>query len=104
MSRMPPVSRDALSPEDQTIWDPFGHQGTVRTARYFTRQRLPSCAKAVEAVRANATLPGLTAREGLLVEIVRSLLRTRGLSDELFSLGQAELGHQQLVETVALTG
>jgi 4-carboxymuconolactone decarboxylase len=60
--------------------------------------------EAVEAVRANGALDGLTDRERLLVEIVRSLVQTRGLPQELFARGQAELGDRQLVEAVALTG
>jgi hypothetical protein len=55
-------------------------------------------------VRANGGLQGLAPREQLLVEIVRGLLRTRSLSDELFARGMAELGRQQLIETVVLTG
>jgi alkylhydroperoxidase family enzyme len=61
-------------------------------------------AEAIEVVRANGAIEELTPRERLLVEIVRSLLRSRSLSDELFGEGMAELGRQQLVETVALTG
>jgi 4-carboxymuconolactone decarboxylase len=61
-------------------------------------------AEAVEAVRANGALDGLTERERLLVEIVRSLVQTRSLPQELFTRGQAELGHRQLVEAVTLTG
>jgi 4-carboxymuconolactone decarboxylase len=60
--------------------------------------------EAIETVRANGGLEGLAPREQLLVEIVRGLLRTRSLSDELFARGMAELGRQQLVETVVLTG
>lgn len=60
--------------------------------------------EAIEAVRANGGLQGLAPREQLLVEIVRGLLRTRSLSDELFTRGMAELGRQQLIETVVLTG
>jgi 4-carboxymuconolactone decarboxylase len=60
--------------------------------------------EAIEAVRANGALEQLTARERLLVEIVRALLRTRALPDELYARGLAELGHQQMIETVALAG
>jgi 4-carboxymuconolactone decarboxylase len=60
--------------------------------------------QAIEAVRANGTLEQLTARERLLVEIVRSLLRTHALPDALYARGLAELGRQQLIETVALAG
>jgi len=38
------------------------------------------------------------------VEIVRTLLRTHTLPDELYSRALAELGRQQLIETVALAG
>jgi 4-carboxymuconolactone decarboxylase len=61
-------------------------------------------AEAVEAVRANGALEGLTPRERLLVEIARSLLRARALPEDLFARGMAELGRQQLIETVALIG
>ncbi len=60
--------------------------------------------EAIEAVRLNGTLEQLTARERLLVELVRSLLRTRALPDELYTRAVAELGRQQLIETVALAG
>jgi 4-carboxymuconolactone decarboxylase len=60
--------------------------------------------QAIEIVRANGSLDGLTPRERLLVETVRALLRERRMSDELFARALAELGRQQLIETVALTG
>lgn len=60
--------------------------------------------EAVEVVRALGDLQGLAPRERLLVEIVRSLARTHGLSDELFSRGLAELGRRQLIEAVTLIG
>jgi 4-carboxymuconolactone decarboxylase len=156
MSRLPAVSREALSPEDQAVWDriaavrtgvrgPFGVlmqvpaladrvaaledyfrfnaslpaadrelviMATAREmgARYpWTRheargRQVGTRVEAIEAVRANGALEGLTSRERLFVEIVRALLRTRALSDELFDRGLAELGRQQLLETVALTG
>ena len=60
--------------------------------------------EAIEAVRSKGDLEELAPRERLLVEIVRSLLRARSLSNELYSRGIAELGHQQLLETITLTG
>jgi 4-carboxymuconolactone decarboxylase len=60
--------------------------------------------EAVDAVRTNASLDGLTKRERLLVEITRSLLRTRRLSDAQYAEVQAELGERQLIELVALAG
>jgi 4-carboxymuconolactone decarboxylase len=156
MSRLPAVNREALSPEDQAVWDriaavrtgvrgPFGVlmqvpaladrvaaledyfrfnatlpaadrelviMATAREmgARYpWTRheargRQVGTRIEAIEAVRANGPLEGLTSRERLLVEIVRALLRTRALSDDLFARGLAELGRQQLIETVALVG
>lgn len=59
---------------------------------------------AIETVRANGALKDLTPREALLVEVVRRLLRDHELSDEIFSRALAELGSEQLVETVALVG
>jgi 4-carboxymuconolactone decarboxylase len=67
-------------------------------------RRAGTRAEAVEAVRAQGPLDGLTPREALVVEIVRSLLRTRTLPDELFARAQAELGAQQLIELVVLAG
>ena len=60
--------------------------------------------EAIEAVRVNGTLERLTARERLLVEIVRALLRTHELPEALYTQALAELGRQQLIETIALAG
>jgi 4-carboxymuconolactone decarboxylase len=60
--------------------------------------------EAIEIVRAHGALDGLTDRERLIVEIAHAVLRTRGLPDDLFARGLAELGEQQLVELVALVG
>jgi 4-carboxymuconolactone decarboxylase len=156
MSRLPPINRDALAPDDQAVWDriaavrtgvrgPFGvlmHVPTLADrvaaledyfrfnaalpatdrelvimataremgahypwARHETRGReVGTRTQAIEAVRANGTLEQLTARERLLVEIVRSLLRMHALPESLYARGLAELGRQQLIETVALAG
>jgi 4-carboxymuconolactone decarboxylase len=74
-------------------------------ARHEARGReVGTRTEAIEAVRANGTLEQLTPRERLLVEIVRALLRTRALPDELYRRGLAELGRQQLIEMVGLVG
>jgi 4-carboxymuconolactone decarboxylase len=156
MSRLPVIDREALTPEDQAVWDriaavrtgvrgPFGvlmHvpalagrvaaledyfrfdaalppidrelviMATAREmgarypwARHEARGReVGTRTEAIEAVRANGTLEQLTARERLLVEIVRSLLRTHTLSDALYTQALSELGRRQLIETVALIG
>ncbi len=59
---------------------------------------------AIEALRANGSLDGLTPREQLLAEIARSLLRTRTLSDALFARAMGELGQRQLIEVTTLVG
>jgi 4-carboxymuconolactone decarboxylase len=74
-------------------------------ARHEARGReVGTRTEAIEAVRMNGALEQLTARERLLVEIVRTLLRTRALPDALYARALAELGRQQLIETVALAG
>jgi len=156
MNRLPLVNRDALTPDDQAVWDriaavrtgvrgPFGvlmHvpaladrvaaledyfrfnaalpavdrelviMATAREmgarypwARHEARGReVGTRNEAIEAVRFNGTLDQLTPRERLLVEIVRTLLRTRALPEELYSRALAELGRQQLIEMVGLIG
>ena len=74
-------------------------------ARHEARGReVGTRTEAIEAVRLNGTLEQLTARERLLVEIVRTLLRTHALPDALYTRALAELGRQELIETVALAG
>jgi 4-carboxymuconolactone decarboxylase len=60
--------------------------------------------EAIEALRLNGTLEQLRPRDRLLVEIVRTLLRTHELPDDLYRRGLSELGRQQVIETVALAG
>ncbi len=60
--------------------------------------------EAIEVVRTKSELAPLMPRERLFVEIVRSLLRARSLSDELYNQGMTELGRQQFLETITLTG
>jgi 4-carboxymuconolactone decarboxylase len=58
--------------------------------------------EAIEALRGNGSLDALTERERLMVDIARSLLRERRLSNDLFSRGLAELGPERLVEMIGL--
>jgi 4-carboxymuconolactone decarboxylase len=60
--------------------------------------------EALEVLRANGALDALTPHEKLVVEMARSLVRERRLSDELFARAQAELGVGRLVEAVGLVG
>jgi 4-carboxymuconolactone decarboxylase len=74
-------------------------------ARHEARGReVGTRTEAIEAVRLNGTLEQLTERERLLVEVVRTLLRTHALPDALYTQALAELGRQQLIETVGLVG
>ena len=60
--------------------------------------------EAVEILRKNGSLDGLSARERTLAELVRTLLRTKEIPDRLYRQALDELGTTQLVETVALIG
>ena len=61
-------------------------------------------AETIEALRTDGPLASLSPRERLLVEIARTLLRTRTLPDELFARGLVDLGQRTLVEVVTLAG
>jgi 4-carboxymuconolactone decarboxylase len=74
-------------------------------ARHEARGReVGTRTEAIEAVRLNGPLEQLTTRERLLIEIVRTLLRTHALPDALYTRALAELGRQQLIEAVTLVG
>jgi 4-carboxymuconolactone decarboxylase len=60
--------------------------------------------EAVEAVRANGSIQGLTERERLLIELTRTLLRSRRLPEDVYARANKELGERQLIELVALVG
>jgi 4-carboxymuconolactone decarboxylase len=60
--------------------------------------------EAIEVLRRKGPLDDLTPHEQVIVEVVRSLAREHGLSDALFQRALAELGREQLVELVALSG
>jgi 4-carboxymuconolactone decarboxylase len=60
--------------------------------------------EAIEVARSQGSPAGLTARERLIVDLVRSLQREHRIPDELFAAAEAELGRERLVELVGLTG
>jgi 4-carboxymuconolactone decarboxylase len=60
--------------------------------------------EALETLRANGPVAPLTAHERTVIELARSLVRERKLSDELFARAQTELGVGPLVEAVGLVG
>jgi 4-carboxymuconolactone decarboxylase len=60
--------------------------------------------EALETLRANGPVDALTAHERTVIELARSLVRERKLSDELFARAEKELGTGPLVEAVGLVG
>jgi 4-carboxymuconolactone decarboxylase len=58
----------------------------------------------IETLRTSGALDGLTPREQTLIELVRTLLRTREVPDELYQRALDELGAKQLVEVIGLIG
>jgi len=60
--------------------------------------------EAIEILRGNGSLDGLTPRERSLVELVRALLRTKAVPEALYHRLLDELGEKQLVETIGLIG
>jgi 4-carboxymuconolactone decarboxylase len=58
----------------------------------------------VEILRTQGPLDTLSPRERLLVEMTRTLLRTRTLPEDLFARGLDALGQRPMVEMVALVG
>jgi 4-carboxymuconolactone decarboxylase len=61
-------------------------------------------AEAIAVVRDGRPTDGLTAREAVLVDTVRALVRTRGLTAPEFARAEAALGARGLVELVTLAG
>ena len=60
--------------------------------------------EAIEILRGNGPLDGLTPRERTLVELVRALLRTKAVPEALYLQLLDELGQKQLVEAIGLIG
>src|SRR5262245_36586823 len=60
--------------------------------------------EAIEVARSQGSPAGLTGREWLIVDLVRTLQREHRIPDELFAAAEAELGHVQVVELVGLAG
>jgi 4-carboxymuconolactone decarboxylase len=73
-------------------------------AHEATGRRVGTRPEAIEILRNKGPLDGLTQRERVIVEVVRSLARENGLSDDLFRRAMDELGREGLVELVALSG
>jgi alkylhydroperoxidase family enzyme len=74
-------------------------------ARHEARAREVNLrSEVIEALRKQGSLDALSPRERTLAELVRSLLHTGELSDDLYQQAVDELGTRQLVETVGLVG
>ncbi len=58
----------------------------------------------IEALRARDGLDPLSARQRVLVEVARDLVRNHDLPPDLYARAAAELGTKQLIEAVTLTG
>lgn len=60
--------------------------------------------EAIEILRSKGSSDALTPREKIIVDVVRSLAREHAIPDDLFQRALAELGQENLVELVALSG
>jgi 4-carboxymuconolactone decarboxylase len=60
--------------------------------------------EAIEVLRQQRATDGLTTREALIVDVVRTVYREHTLSDELYARAEAEFGRAGLVEIVVLAG
>jgi 4-carboxymuconolactone decarboxylase len=60
--------------------------------------------EAIEVVRGQGSPAGLSGRERLIVELVRTLQCEHRIPDELFAAAEAELGRERVVELVGLAG
>jgi 4-carboxymuconolactone decarboxylase len=60
--------------------------------------------EAIEALRANGPLDSLSPHERLLVELARSILRTKEIPQDLYDRALKELGQRQLIEVNTLIG
>jgi len=74
-------------------------------ARHEARaQEAETRPEAVEVLRRQAPLDGLTQRERTIVELSRTLLRTHALPQDLYDRAKQELGEKQLIEVIVLMG
>lgn len=85
------AGREAEAPYEWAAHEPIAlREGTRPEAIAVVRERRPT--------------DGLRPREALLVDTVRALYRTHGLTAAEFARAEAELGRQALVELVTLAG
>ena len=99
-AELPPVDRELVILATVREWD-----ARYAWARHEARARQANVRpEAIEALRGQGRLDGLTAREQTLAELVRTLLRTREVPEALYQRAVDEVGPTQLVETIALIG
>jgi 4-carboxymuconolactone decarboxylase len=60
--------------------------------------------EAIAVVRDGDSTHGLRPREALIIDTVRTIYRTRGLTAEQFTRAETQLGRQELIELVTLAG
>lgn len=60
--------------------------------------------EAIDVLRHQRATDGLTAREALIIDVVRTVYREHKLSDHLYARAEAEFGRAGLVEIVVLAG
>ena len=86
------------------------HDGREVEARFEWQAHEPIALRegvrpeAIEVVRAKGATAGLSPREQVVVEVVRSLYRSHGIPNELYQRALAEFSTAQLVELVVLAG
>jgi 4-carboxymuconolactone decarboxylase len=60
--------------------------------------------EAIDVLRHQRATDGLTPREALIIDVVRTVYREHALSDDLYARAEAEFGRAGLVEIVVLAG
>ena len=85
------AARELDAAFEWVMHEPFAHEAGTSPA-------------AIEAVRTGGPLDGLSEREQIVIETVRSLYRTRAIPDPLYQRALAELELPHLVELVTLAG
>lgn len=60
--------------------------------------------EAIELLRADGDLSALSARETLIVSVIRALLEERAISNGLFERAQVEFDREEIIELVTIAG
>jgi alkylhydroperoxidase family enzyme len=99
-AELPPADRQLVILATVREWD-----ARFAWARHEVRaQEANLRPEVIEVLREKGPLDNLTAREQVLAELVRTLLRTQEVPDQLYQRAVDELGTKQLVEVIGLIG